>query len=241
MFVRDKTAQKSMTQTLVLGSPEENRDIFAKAAEVLLAGGLVVYPTDTSYGLACDPRIETALHRLFKVKIRRPEMGLPLLFADMAQCEQYHEFNELEKILARIFWPGPLTIVVTPNRPLSQLITGKHNTVAMRVSAHPVPCEIARCIESPIVGTSANISGGPSPFELSIAKEQLGDNVDLYIDGGPSPATANSTIVGVDAGPPSNIIVYREGQIPIDRLTADLRVQPDAMRLWSNRIFHAEM
>ncbi len=230
-----------MTQTLVLGTPEENVAIAARAAEILRAGGLVVYPTDTIYGLACDPRIDDSVKRLLDVKRRSASLGLPLLFANMAQCEQYHVFEELERILATLFWPGALTLVVRLKQPLSPLLTGTRDTVAIRIPNHIIPCEIARHLDSPIVGTSANISGGASPFEVSTAREQLGDDVDLYIDGGPSRATASSTIVGIDSGPPSSIIVYREGQIPLKQLIAELQVQPRAMELWSSRIVYADL
>ena len=96
----------------------------------------------------------------------------------------------------------------------------------------------------PIVGTSANLSGRESPFEVSVAIEQLGDEVDLYIDGGPSSANANSTIVGVEGtgtDEPLNIKVYREGSLSVENITDSLRIDSDALRFWTNRIIYPDM
>lgn len=216
-----------------------------RAAEVIAAGGIVAYPTDTSYGLGCDPRNREALERLIAVKRRDRRLGFPLLFADESQCGIYHDFHGLEMVIARMFWPGALTLIVEPNPDVPAHITAGRKTIAVRVPDHVVPRGIAKKIGGPIVGTSANRSGGPSPFNLSVAVEQLGDEVDLYIDGGPSLAHDNSTIVGVEEsetkGDPLNIKIYREGALPITQIEANLRVDSDAMRFWSTRIIDADM
>ncbi len=229
------------SETLVLHGPDNVQDIVEHAAEVLLSGKLVVYPTDTSYGIACDPRLEDALMKLIQAKKRNPDMGLPLLFSDLTQCETYHDFNDMERVLARLFWPGALTIVVSTKVPLSSLVTGGRDSVAIRVPDHLIPRGIAKRIDGPVVGTSANISGEASPFDVDTAKKQLGDSVDLYIDGGPSVSRSNSTIVGVEPSIPSNIKIYREGELSVDKLTERLRVDTDAIRHWSSRIVRAEM
>ncbi len=213
------------------------------AAEILEEGGLVVYPTDTSYGLACDPRNSDAIEKLFEVKNRSRDSGVPLLFSDIQQCEEYHEFASLERVLTRLFWPGVLTLIVTAKVSVPSLITGGRTTVAIRVPNNPIPRGIARKIGSPIVGTSANLAGGPTPFDMSTALEQLGDKVELYIDDGPSKADNSSTIIGVDEeeGGYSSIKVFREGALSIQMLIESLRVDTDAVRFWTSRIVRAEM
>ncbi|MDF1539808.1 MAG: L-threonylcarbamoyladenylate synthase [Candidatus Thorarchaeota archaeon] len=226
-----------------LEKPEDFDVAIEKAATVLTDGGLVVYPTDTSYGLACDPRNPDALDRLFEVKNRSRDTGVPLLFSDIGQCEEFHDFGGLERVIARLFWPGVLTLVVSAKETVPDYLTGGRSSIAIRVPDHAIPRGIAKQIQSPIVGTSANISGGSSPFEVSISIEQLGTGVDLYIDDGPSKADHNSTIVGVDeeeAGY-SSIKVYREGALSIDRLTESLRVDTDALQFWTSRIIYADM
>ncbi len=231
------------TRTIRFEEPEDLDSLVKETVDLLREGGLVVYPTDTSYGLACDPMQEHALERLFEAKKRSKDLGVPLIFSDLAQCEAFHEFSELEKILARLFWPGALTLVVTARESVAVHLTGGRNSIAIRVPDHPIPRNIAKELGTPIVGTSANITGGPSPFDISTAMAQLSDDVDLYIDAGPSNITNNSTIIGVEEenGETSNIKVYREGALSINRLTESLRVDSDALRFWTNRVVYADM
>jgi L-threonylcarbamoyladenylate synthase len=219
--------------------------VLDRAAEVIMSGGIVAYPTDTSYGLGCDPRNRDALERLLGVKRRDRRVGVPLLFADSLQCESYHEFGDLEKIIAKIFWPGALTLIVEPRPEVPSHITAGRGSVAIRVPDHIVPRGIAKRIDGPIVGTSANRSGGPSPFNLSVALDQLGDEVDLYIDGGESSVRNNSTVIGVQESVEDidtlNIKIYREGTLTIDDISRMLKVDSDAIRFWTTRIVDAEM
>jgi tRNA threonylcarbamoyl adenosine modification protein (Sua5/YciO/YrdC/YwlC family) len=157
----------------------------------------------------------------------------------------YQDFQSLERVIAKVFWPGALTLIVEPRSDIPAHITAGRSSIIIRVPDHIVPRGIARKIGGPIIGTSANRSGGPSPFNLSVALEQLGDEVDLYIDGGPSPVQDNSTIIRVEdaetEGATLNIKVYREGALPVTEIEANLKVDSDAMRLWSTRIIDADM
>lgn len=220
-------------------------NVLDRAAEVISSGGIVAYPTDTSYGLGCDPRDRDALERLLAIKRKDRRVGVPLLFADSLQCESYHEFDALEKIIARIFWPGALTLIVRPRPEVPSHITAGRGSVAIRVPDHIVPRGIARRIDGPIVGTSANRSGGPSPFDLSVAMEQLGDEVDLYIDGGASSLRNNSTVIGVqdpeENSDTVNIKIYREGHWTVEDMSKMMKVDSDAMRFWTTRIIDADM
>jgi len=224
-------------------SEEEIKNAISEAVEVLLAGGLVVYPTDTSYGLTCDPRNQEAFEKLFDVKKRSRSIGLPLLFTDSKQCEAYHEFRGLELAIIRLFWPGVLTLIVSTKEEVPEYLTGGRGSLAIRVPNHDIPRGLAKQLDTPIAGTSANLSGGPSPFEVQIAFDQLGDDVDLYIDTGPSNRDNNSTIVGVDEETDgfSSVKVYREGALSIEKLTESLQFDSDALRFWTNRIVYADM
>ncbi len=224
----------------------ENCDnVINRAAEVISSGGIVAYPTDTSYGLGCDPRNHDALHRLIAIKRRDRRLGFPLLFANVSQCESYHEFGNLEKVIVRIFWPGALTLIVDPRPEVPTHITSGRSSIAIRIPDHVIPRGIAKKIDGPIVGTSANRSGGPSPFNLAVAIDQLGDEVDLYIEGGTSSARNNSTIIGVqEAGVNDNTLnikIYREGTLSIVDISQALKVDSDALRFWTTRIVEADM
>ncbi|MHA1863718.1 MAG: L-threonylcarbamoyladenylate synthase [Candidatus Thorarchaeota archaeon] len=218
--------------------------IIERATEIVKSGGIIVYPTDTSYGLGCDPRIPEALERLMAVKRRDRRTGVPLLFNDLGQCELYHDFVSLERVIARLFWPGSLTLIVKARSDVPEHITADRSTIAIRVPNQVIPRGVAQRIGGPIVGTSANRTGGPSPFDVAVAIDQLGEEVDLYIDGGPSLSTENSTIIGVEGAgedEPLNIKVYREGQLSINKLSESLKVDSDALSTWSNRFVYTDM
>lgn len=228
-----------------IASPDDVEDVVKRAAEVVGEGGIIVYPTDTSYGLGCDATNPQSLDRLITMKQRDRELGVPLLFHDLGQCEKYHEFGSLEKVLARLFWPGALTLVVKARPEVPDHIVVGRDSIAVRVPDHDVPRGIARTLRGPLVGTSANLSGGPSPFDVSIAMDQLGEQVDLYIDGGASSSNQNSTIVGVEASEENNealnIKIYREGALSVQKLTESLSVDSDAIRFWTTRFIHTDM
>jgi L-threonylcarbamoyladenylate synthase len=245
MFVGILLGNQLRAEIMKFDDRESDENVLDRAAEVILSGGVVVYPTDTSYGLGCDPRNPDALDRLLAIKRRDRRVGVPLLFADSEQCELYHDFCDLERIIANIFWPGSLTLIVSPKPEVPSHITAGRDSVAIRVPDHPVPRGIARRVDGPITGTSANRSGGPSPFDLSVAMEQLGDEVDLYIDGGVSSAQNNSTIIGLqeceEIGATQNIKIYREGQWTVDEISRMLKGDSEALRFWTSRIIDADM
>ena len=120
--------------------------IIERAAEIVKSGGVIVYPTDTSYGLGCDPRIPEALERVMAIKRRDRRVGVPLLFSDLDQCQIYHEFVSLEKVIARIFWPGILTLVVEARPDVPDHITAGRSTIAIRVPNHVIPRGVAQKI-----------------------------------------------------------------------------------------------
>ncbi|MHA1638476.1 MAG: L-threonylcarbamoyladenylate synthase [Candidatus Thorarchaeota archaeon] len=229
-------------KTLVLDD-DDFEHIMNEAVDVLRAGGLVVYPTDTCYGIGCDVRQEDAFNKLLAAKKRDPKVGMPMLFSDVSQTSSFYKLQGLEIIIARMFWPGALTIIVPVKDNVPEHLTGGRNSLAIRVPNHVVPRGIAKKFDYPVVGTSANLTGGPTPFDVRTAKEQLGDKVDLYIDGGGSSSTNSSTLITVIKGENgiSSIKVFREGAIKIDDITERLRVDTDAQRFWTSRVIFAEM
>jgi len=227
-----------LTVETLVAKEENYQNIIDRAIEVIREGGLIVCPTDTSYGLVCDARNQAAVEKIIKVKRRNRVLGIPLLFSDAAQCKTYHAFSNLERVLIRLFWPGALTLVVTPKGSVPELVTGGRGSIAVRVPDHIIPRGIAQGVKGPIVGTSANRSGESSPFEIIVAKDQLGDEVDLYIDAGPSKSEANSTIVRVEENDVegASIKVIREGALTMGKLVESLKVDSDALRFWTTRI-----
>ena len=136
-----------------------------EAAEFLRKDGIVAYPTDTLYGLGADPFSSNALSKILLVKGRNADKGLPLLLADADDVELVaRPHSPLFQTLADAFWPGPLTLVLQPAPGLPDPVLGPTGAVGVRVPDHPVPRALASALGKPIVGTSANPSGGPDPI-----------------------------------------------------------------------------
>ena len=183
-----------------------------EAVAVLKGGGLVVYPSDTVYGLAAAASDERAVERAFVVKGRDAGKALSLLLADAADLEPVcAEVPSLARVLADRYWPGPLTLVLRRSPGFHSAALGGGDTVAVRVPDHPFLRELIRALSEPITGTSANRSGRPACRSAQEVERELGDAVDLIIDGGPSGEGPESTVVDVTRGLPA---ILREGAIP---------------------------
>ena len=182
-----------------------------KSVSLLKQGGVIVFPTDTVYGLGGASYLEQAIDKIYQVKKRPRNMALPLLLADMSQVNEVAEaVPEVAWVLAREFLPGALTLVLYKSKSVLDIITAGGNTVAIRIPAHPIPVAIIEGLGSPIVGTSANRSGMPSALEAKEVYSQLGNEVDLVIDGGRCSGGRESTIVDVIGEIP---VILREGAI----------------------------
>ena len=175
----------------------------AQAAEVLRKGGLVIYPTETFYGLACDPRNPAAVDRIFEAKGRPDRMALPLIAGGrdaIILCAR--DVPETARRLMDAFWPGPLTLVLLAADDLPPRLLGGGHTVGVRVSSHPVAASLARAMGGPIVATSANRSGEPPPTTAQEASQALDDSIGAILDGGPTTGGNSSTVLDLTVDPP---------------------------------------
>ena len=187
-----------------------------RGISILKQGGLVAYPTDTVYGLGVCASIPQAVERVYKVKERSPNMALPLLLADVSQITKIAEpVPPVAWLLVHNFLPGALTIVLPKSNSVPDIITAGGTTIAVRIPAHPVPIALVAGLGTPIVGTSANLSGRPSPLTADEVYSQLGDKIDLIIDGGRCLGSKESTVVDVTGQIP---VVLREGAISREEL-----------------------
>jgi tRNA threonylcarbamoyl adenosine modification protein (Sua5/YciO/YrdC/YwlC family) len=201
------------------GAPQ--RDAIEEAATWIRNGGVVAIPTDTLYGLACDPFRADAVSRLFAVKGRAAGQALPLIAADAAQVAVHlGAVPPLGARLAQRFWPGPLTLIVVAPASLVRDVTGNTGTVGVRVPADAVARAIAAACGRPITATSANVSGQPATSDPDDIERTLGDRIDLLIDTGPTRGGAPSTIVDVTSAEPR---LVRDGAIPWDEIHTWLR------------------
>jgi len=186
------------------------------AIRALRRGGIVAYPTDTVYGLGASMNIPRSVRRVFEVKSRPANMALPLLVADMSQIEALaREVRPVARTLIDSFMPGALTLVMPASRAVPEIVTAGGSTVALRIPDHPVPIALIRGTGVPLVGTSANASGLPSPLTAAGVRSQLGDRVDIVIDDGSSCPGTESTVVDVSGDIP---VVLRQGAISMEGL-----------------------
>jgi len=187
-----------------------NSDTIAKAAEVVQKGGLIVYPTDTVYGLGCDPFDKRALARLFEAK-GRSSKPVSVLCSSRAKAEALVEFSPAARKLAKSNWPGALTIVAPLKRRVPVMLTQGTGSLGVRVPAHPGSLRLISTCGGWLTGTSANVSGKPSARTALGAARQLGRSVDLVLDGGRLTGT-ESTVVEV-AG--TKVTILRTGPIGV--------------------------
>jgi L-threonylcarbamoyladenylate synthase len=187
------------------------------AISILKKGGIVAFPTDTVYGLGADPLNAQAVGKIYKVKKRSSNLALPLLLAEKSDLLRVASVvPEIAWQLAERFLPGVLTLVMRKSPWVPGSVTAGGDTVAVRIPDHPIPIALIRGLGTPIVGTSANLSGRPSPVTAAEVRQQLGDEVDFIIDGGRCPGGTESTVLDVTGKAP---VLLREGAIPRSELT----------------------
>ncbi len=185
-----------------------------EVVEVLKAGGLVVYPTDTLYGLGADPYDEAAMDRLYRVKGRPHGEPVALVVAGLEEARQLAHLTRAAHRLWDAFLPGPLTLIVhaTPEAP--RRVVTREGGLGLRMPDHGVPLAMAREF-GPLTTTSANRHGRPPPRTVEEAEAQLGDAVDLYVDAGPCPVGEGSTVVDLTG---ERATVKREGAVSREEL-----------------------
>ncbi|MFN3280887.1 MAG: L-threonylcarbamoyladenylate synthase [Tabrizicola sp.] len=192
----------------------------ARAAELLRAGELVAFPTETVYGLGGDARSDRAVAGIYAAKGRPSFNPLIVHLPDLAAVEAIAEVGTQARELASAFWPGPLTLVLPLRRQagISSLVTAGLETVAVRVPAHPLAQRLLRAFGGPLAAPSANPSGRVSPTSANHVIEGLSGRIAAVLDGGPCAVGLESTIVLPDPSP----ILLRPGGVPVEALEAAL-------------------
>ncbi|MCY3982338.1 MAG: L-threonylcarbamoyladenylate synthase [Roseovarius sp.] len=170
-----------------------------RASDILSAGGLVAFPTETVYGLGGDARNTAAVARIFEAKNRPSFNPLIVHVSDIGAAADLVEWTPLADTLARAFWPGPLTLVMPQIKGggLSPLATSELSTLAIRIPAHKAARELLKAFSGPISAPSANPSGCISPTRASHVTKGLSGKIEAVIDGGPCRVGLESTIVSL--------------------------------------------
>ncbi|MBP7831219.1 MAG: threonylcarbamoyl-AMP synthase [Kiritimatiellae bacterium] len=194
--------------------------VIEEAAARLRAGGLVVFPTETVYGLGADALNPRAVARVFDVK-QRPRFD-PLI-VHIADIGWLHDlvtaFPPDARRLADRFWPGPLTFVLPRTDRIPDLVTAGLPSVAVRMPRHPLAMDLIRRVGGPVAAPSANRFGRLSPSTADDARAEVGEGVDMILDGGPCPVGIESTIVSFAGEQP---ILLRPGGLPIEDIESIL-------------------
>jgi L-threonylcarbamoyladenylate synthase len=191
-------------------------DAIAEAADVIRAGGLVAFPTETVYGLGANALDEAAARRVFAAKERPADDPLIVHLASAADLPRVagRRPRWLDELAAR-FWPGPLTLVLPRGSAVPLAVTAGGGTVAVRVPAHAVARALIEAAGVPIAAPSANRFGRTSPTTAAHVLEDLDGRIDMILDGGPTPVGVESTVLDLTSDPP---VVLRPGGVAVERL-----------------------
>jgi L-threonylcarbamoyladenylate synthase len=188
--------------------------VLKEALDVLRRGGLIIYPTETSYGLGADFYNKEALAKIYKIKKRDKKNPLPVLVPDLLMATTLVKFSKGARLLAAKYWPGPLTLVL----PFKYCRWQGHcdDFLALRVSSHPLASNLVATLGNPLVATSANISSQPNCYtpeaiRHSFAKAEL--SPDLFINAGPLAVHQPSTLVKFVE---EKMTILRQGDLKIE-------------------------
>lgn len=199
-------------------SGAEERETLLLAGKILREGGLVVFPTETVYGLGADALNPLAAQKIYAAKGRPSDNPLIVHIADPSEAEGLVHTSALYYKLARAFMPGPLTVIMPKKECIPKEVTAGLDTVAIRCPQHPVARELIACAGVPVAAPSANLSGSPSPTDASHVKDDMKGRVDMIIDGGACEVGLESTIVKIESE--SELTLLRPGAVTKEDLEA---------------------
>ncbi len=203
-----------MTTIIDLDQDNPDLDKLKRIAEVLRSGGLVVFPTETVYGLGTNAFNERAVKRIFEVK-NRPPKPVAVIVSDFKMVESIAKPNEVARELMREFLPGPITVIIEKKDVLPDVVTAGLNKVGIRMPDCKIPLKLAELSGVPIATPSANISGKPSPTKAEHVIEDLMGKVDVIINGGETKLKIESTVVDTTTKP---VKIVRVGAIPVEEI-----------------------
>jgi len=188
-------------------------EVIRNAAQALARGDLVAFPTETVYGLGANALDALAVAKVFAAKERPRFNPLIVHVPGLAAAETYAVVNDMARILAEAFWPGPLSLVLAkrPACGIADLVSAGLDTIALRAPAHPVAQALLAEVKLPIAAPSANRSGRISPTTAAHVEAELGERPAMILDGGPCPLGIESTVVSVVGGEPG---LLRSGALP---------------------------
>ena len=214
------------TKIVKIDDKTEYGEQLKEAAALIRDGGLVVFPTETVYGLGGNGLMADAARKIYAAKGRPSDNPLIIHIAHPEDAEKYAHTSEIYYKLAKEFMPGPLTVIMPKKDCIPLSVTGGLESVAVRCPSHPIAHELIKNAGVPIAAPSANISGRPSPTDAKYVVEDMNGRVDMIIDGGECEIGLESTIVKVDG---DSLTLLRPGGITYDALCCvcdDVKIAP---------------
>jgi L-threonylcarbamoyladenylate synthase len=207
-----------MMEAVTIGEAESLQTGIQRAASIIEQGGVVAFPTESFYGLGVAATNASALQRLFLLKKRDASLPMLILIASINKLPRYAASIPPEAFqLARRFWPGGLTLILEASQDLPPLLTAGTGKIGVRVSGHPVAHALTLALETPITGTSANISGEPPCTAAEQVVRLFDSQLDLILDGGATKGIHPSTVLDVTGDPP---LLIRQGIINAEEIIA---------------------
>ncbi len=190
-----------------------NKEGIEKASQIVSRGGIVIFPTDTVYGIGCNPYNKEAVEKIYKIKSRDIMKSVPILTYSIETAEKIVEFDKFTKKIVEKFWPGPLTVILKVTDKKIKESLNLENKIAIRVPDHKCTLELLKKCNF-LVGTSANISGD---FPYTDPEECLKnlENYDVFVDGGIITSKGESTIIEIEN---EQIKIIREGSLTKDEI-----------------------
>jgi len=193
--------------------PISNPDAIQQAFNIIQDGGVIAFPTDTVYGIGADAFQEKAVEKLFQIKNRDLDKGIPILCAAVEDLTRLTEaLPDKTAEVTKVFWPGPLTLIL-PGSPALPAVISPDDSIGIRIPAHQETLAMLRRT-GPLAATSANLAGFPSATSAQQVFDQLSGKLDLILDGGPSPGGQASTVLDMRETPR----ILRAGPISLEQL-----------------------
>ena len=184
-----------------------------KASSIISEGGVVIFPTDTVYGIGCNPYNKSSVEKIYQIKKRSKEKPLPILGYSLSTINEIVEFDEESKKIADAFWPGPLTLILKlKDEKLKEIL--RVDKIAVRVPDNQCLLDILKNCKF-LIGTSANYSGENSFTNSKECWEKLKE-YDIFVDGGNSSSKGESTILEISRG---KLVIHREGALKKEEIT----------------------
>ena len=197
-----------MSTTLTIDPDHLRGRHIERAVDVLRQGGVIIYPTDTIYGIGCDITSKSAIERVQRIKGRDSKKPMSFICSDLKDVSRYARVSNYAHRMLKQCLPGAYTFVLPAPRRTARLLTTRQKSVALRIPEHPEPLALVKALGEPILSTSANFSDQDvitEPWEL---EEKMGHLVDLILDCGSLPVQPSSVISLID----DHAVVLREGK-----------------------------